>query len=70
VIKRSYFYCVKWMAGDGTKDYACVDGVVVIKSLFSVDGFKLIEYVREDAKKECSKAFPSGHPEVVSLNRI
>ena len=68
MVKRMYFYNIRWNHLDGKQSYSFTSGTVTFCSLFSDPN-----YVLEESKKELDDAraeFKGGMIEVMAFNRI
>lgn len=69
MIKRKYFYNIKWLHQDGNQSYSYMYGVVTHKSVFR-DAEYIYNFVINDVSKHFKDNYPNGSIEVVSFNRI
>ncbi len=69
MIKRKYFYNIKWNHNDGKQSYSYINGVVTHTSLLRDDKY-IYNHVIKDAKNHFEDKFPNGSIEVISFNRI
>jgi len=69
MIKRQYFYSIKWNHLDGKQSYSFTCGIFTRTSLFS-DPIAAYKWVTDDYENKMIKEFPNGTIETVAFNRV
>ena len=69
MIKRQYFYNIKWLHNDGKQSYSYISGIVTHTALLP-DAEYIYEYIQNELKESKKKQYPNGLIEVISFNRV
>lgn len=69
MIKRKYFYSIKWIHADGNGSYSFQNGIATSYSIFS-DPDQVYSKIKDEFSAEMEAILPSGQFRAEAFNRV